>query len=88
MVFVLGIRYDSCKKVHNLGKQARVVSSIKRKFKNDDPNVTAPSNGLHSLPSLSTLDDSLKKAGGSSGEAEFRIDALHEHQKSLNYQSF
>ena len=39
-----------------------------------------------SLPSISTLDDSIKKAGGSIEEAEFRFDALHEHQKSLNYQ--
>ena len=39
-----------------------------------------------SLPSISTLYDSIKKAGGSIEEAEFRFDALHEHQKSLNYQ--
>jgi hypothetical protein len=38
------------------------------------------------LPSLSTLNDSLKKAGGCIEEAEFRFNALHEHQKSLDYQ--
>ncbi|CAF1396640.1 unnamed protein product [Rotaria sp. Silwood1] len=39
------------------------------------------------LPSLSTLNDSLKKAGECIEEAEFRFDALHEHQKSLDYQT-
>ncbi|CAM4835067.1 unnamed protein product [Rotaria magnacalcarata] len=38
------------------------------------------------LPSLSTLNDSLKKAGQCIEEAEFRFNALGEHQKSMDYQ--
>ncbi len=39
------------------------------------------------LPSLSTLNYSLKKAGGCIEETEFQFDALHERQKSLDYQT-
>jgi hypothetical protein len=38
------------------------------------------------LPSLATLKLSLEKAGACIGEAEFRYDALNQHQNSLNYQ--